>query len=760
MDRRNFIKVSAITGAATALESCSHPEHQLIRFIPEEDLVPGIAAWKPSVCTLCPAGCGLQVRVMEGDAEVIRNGQLGLMKMGLAKKLEGNPNHPVNHGKLCARGQAGLQVTYHPDRIRHPLKLTGPRGSGQYREASWEEALHDVQAQLESLRAANDAASLAFLSKPLRGQHRMLVEQFLSSFGAPPPVYFSLFDRAVERWANLYSFGRPQTSTLDLARANYAISFGADFLGTWNSPLAQSAGYGIMRQGRPGQRAKLVQVEPRLSQTGANADEWIAGRPGTEAWLALGIAHVILNEKLLEPPKGSAATTLIASWNEGLPQFTPQAVEAKTGVAAETVQRLAREISAHLPAVAFAGDAALAHTNGAFTALAVNALNALLGSVENAGGIFFTPPVPGPARPATTPALTPQGGYNQLADLVQQIIIGNRAPKALFLYGANPAYAAPGGAKLRSVVGQIPFIVSFGSFIDETSSLADLILPDHSPLESWLDDKPESGTTQATLTLAPPAVMPLHSTRAMADVLLDLAAQLGGDVAKALPYKSYDEILKSAYADLQKERGSISGAENADDFWSKLQEQGGWWSSEVKQLPPERPAARPAPVSPAEPEFAGSESEYPYHFLPFPSPMFYDGSLAHLPWMQETPDALTTAMWSSWVEINPQTAAKLNIKQADLVEVASEHGTLRAPAVLTPGIAPDVIAMPAGQGHENFTRYASGRGANPVSILAPKIVAETGSLAWAATRVKISRVGEGKLTLFSGGLSTFPHPQR
>ncbi|HET7841240.1 MAG TPA: molybdopterin-dependent oxidoreductase, partial [Terriglobia bacterium] len=503
MDRRNFIKVSAITGAATALESCSHPEHQLIRFIPEDDLVPGIATWKPSLCTLCPAGCGLLVRVMEGDAEVIRNGQLGLMKMGLAKKLEGNPNHPVNRGKLCARGQAGLQVTYHPDRIRHPLKLSGPRGSGQYREASWDEALHDVQAQLESLHAANESAALALLSKPLRGQRRVLVEQFLKSFGAPPPVYFSLFDEAVERWANLYSFGRPQTSTLDLARANYVISFGADFLGTWNSPVAQNAGYGIMRQGRPGRRAKLVQVEPRLSQTGANADEWIPARPGTDAWLALGIAHVVLNEKLVEPPRNSAATELIAGWNEGLPQFTPQAVEGKTGVPAETVQRLAREIAAHLPAVVFAGGESLAQTNGSFTALAVNALNALLGSVENAGGLFFAPPVPTPARAAATPILTPQGGYNQIADLVQQIIIGSRAPKALFLHDANPVYAAPDGANLRSTLGKIPFIASFGSFLDETSSLADLILPDHSPLESWLDDKTESGTTQAVLTLAP-----------------------------------------------------------------------------------------------------------------------------------------------------------------------------------------------------------------------------------------------------------------
>ena len=143
--------------------------------------------------------------------------------------------------------------------------------------------------------------------------------------------------------------------------------------------------------------------------------------------------------------------------------------------------------------------------------------------------------------------------------------------------------------------------------------------------------------------------------------------------------------------------------------------------------------------------------------MPYASQMLYDGSLANLPWMQEAPDPLTSAMWGTWVEINPQTAARMGVKQGDLLEVASQHGTLRAPALVSPGIAPNVAAMPVGQGHEHFTRYASGRGANPVAILAPVAVQETGSLAWAATRVKISKVGKGKLVLFAGGFRE--HPQ-
>jgi anaerobic selenocysteine-containing dehydrogenase len=183
-----------------------------------------------------------------------------------------------------------------------------------------------------------------------------------------------------------------------------------------------------------------------------------------------------------------------------------------------------------------------------------------------------------------------------------------------------------------------------------------------------------------------------------------------------------------------------------------------WWRTTVISL--EEASLAPPPLKFREPEFDGPEKDYPFHFLPYQSQALGDGSLAHLPWLQEMPDPLSTAMWSTWVEINPDTALKLNIKQGDQVEVSSQHGKLQAPALINPGIAPDVVAMPVGQGHTNYTRYASGRGANPMSILAPMVVPETGSLAWAATRVKITKVGEGKLTLFAGGLREHPHEHR
>ena len=126
-------------------------------------------------------------------------------------------------------------------------------------------------------------------------------------------------------------------------------------------------------------------------------------------------------------------------------------------------------------------------------------------------------------------------------------------------------------------------------------------------------------------------------------------------------------------------------------------------------------------------QFDGAPTQYPFHFLPYASQAFLDGSLAHLPWLQELPDVLSTAMWNSWVEINPQTAGRLGIAQGDMVEITSDTERLSAPALLSPGIAPDVVAMPIGQGHETYTRFASGRGANPISILAPTLEPETGS---------------------------------
>src|SRR5262249_12923905 len=159
------------------------------------------------------------------------------------------------------RGQASIQVTYHPDRLRQPMKRTGSRGAGEFEPIAWDAALAELVSKLDAI--AGDQKSLALLTGHRRGPRASLFAAFASGFGAPAPLVFETLGDDVLRRANALSFGRDQLPTFDLARSRYVIGFGADFLGTWNSPVAQNAGYGQMRQGRPGMRGKFVQVEPR-----------------------------------------------------------------------------------------------------------------------------------------------------------------------------------------------------------------------------------------------------------------------------------------------------------------------------------------------------------------------------------------------------------------------------------------------------------------------------------------------------------------
>jgi anaerobic selenocysteine-containing dehydrogenase len=709
IDRRSFIKLTAVSGGAAAIAACgtSSPENQLIRFVPDEDLTPGIAEQKNSICPICRAGCATTVRVMQGDADVVRNGQAGVMTMSLAKKLEGNASHPISQGHLCPRGQASIQITYHPDRLRQPLKLRGSRGSGDYQPVSWDAALAELVSRLDAI----PSASLAALTRPGSNSRNDLFALFVEKFGGQAPIAYELFSDDVLRQANLASFGHEQLPTFDFPNSRAVISFGADFLGTWGSPVAQMAGYASMRGARQGIRGTLIQVEPRMSLTGASADEWIAITPGTEGILALGLAKAL--------------------GGKNLDQYTPAEVERQTGVKAARLERLAQLLANLKPAVAVIAGGPLAQSNGLFQAQAVNTLNGVLGAVDAPGGVSFTPQ-----------ASVKTGGARALQTFAADVLSGKTPAQALFVDGANPVYSAPPAWKVKDALAKIPYIVSFGSFADDTSVMADLVLPDHSFLESWVDSRPECGTTKAIVTVAGPVMKPLHDTRATPDVLLDVAKKLKKPLT-GMP-ESFNAMLQA----------SVGG----DEAWSTVMKQG-WVEVKGKEQRAEGKAegkkgsSSPQPPT-STPQFDGDPAQYQFHFLPFASQAFLDGSTSHLPWMQEMPDPLSTAMWSTWAEINPQTASRLGIDDGDMIEITSAHGTIHAPAVFTPGVAPDVIAMPTGQGHETFTRYASGRGSNPVKVLAPVVEPETGALAWAATRVKIAKVSEanGELIRFGGAL--------
>ena len=477
-------------------------------------------------------------------------------------------------------------MTYHPDRLTQPIRRVGSRRDGQFEPITWDQALSELVSRLDTLATNGQVRSLAILTSGRPSHRQLLFDQFAARFGAPAPISYNLFDEPVVRRANDLSFGHDQLPTIDLARTRLLLSFGADFLGTWNSPVAQMAAYARMRRNPTGVRGSFVQIESRMTPTGASADEWLPVPPGTEGALALGLAHVILKEHLTSAPPGRAAS-LIDGWAAGLPDFTPEKVSAMTGVPSARIERLARALAGQRPAAAIIGGPALAHTNGLAAALAVNALNALLDSVDQPGGVCFTPRFR--ASDATRGGHLPSGGSaptirGTLQTLASEILSGRHPVEVLLVDGVNPVFAAPPAWRVGEALSRVPFVVSFGSFIDETAALADLILPDHTFLESWVDAVPESGSLVAVASVAPPTMTSLFQTRATPDVLLEVGRMLRQPIG--LPWQTFEAMLKASFEAL------------GPEVWSAAQKQGGWWEEPPAVPPTARPvsARLPAPT--------------------------------------------------------------------------------------------------------------------------------------------------------------------
>ncbi|MER3404102.1 MAG: 4Fe-4S ferredoxin, partial [Chloroflexota bacterium] len=381
VNRRGLVSAAAaaapVTGAvAFVLGGVARRELQVEspHRLPEFE-VRGWDTWYATASRLAPGGAGVIARVIDGRV----------------RKLEGNPLHPLNQGKLCARGQAEVQALYHPDRIPAPLLRTGERGSGNFRPVDWETALVQLSERLAQA-AKSGAGSMLFVTGCLRGLRALVVDRLVSALGGRRIIHEPR-DDLVLRTAIERVFGLRRLPKFDIANALCILSFGAAFLDSWLSPLQYSVAYGTFRQGRDRPRGYFVHVEPRLSQTGANADEWIPIRPGTEGLLALALAETLVSEGLAD----AAATAALTS-------FRAESVAQQTGVPAERIRALARMLAARRPALVLGGDSAAAHTNGLFNLVAIYALNHLLGNVGVPGGVLPNPdpPLDDPSTPAAS----------------------------------------------------------------------------------------------------------------------------------------------------------------------------------------------------------------------------------------------------------------------------------------------------------------------------------------------------------------------
>ncbi|HET8649190.1 MAG TPA: molybdopterin-dependent oxidoreductase, partial [Gemmatimonadales bacterium] len=318
IDRRRFLKVLGVAGGgAAALSGCStdRVEKLVPYLVQSEDQVPGVPTWYASTCTECSAGCGLHVKTREGRAI----------------KLEGNPDHPINRGKLCSRGQASLQGLYNPGRIKGPMLRSG----NGFKEITWDEAIAQLAGKLQGAQGR-----VAVLAGPGRGTFADLLDQWTSALGGRVVRYEAL-DYEPLRAANRDVFGLDELPVHDFAAARYIVSFGADFLDTWLAPVENQRGFAESHGFDGKTMSKFVAFSPRMDLTGLNADEWHAPKPGTETLLALAMANVVASRR---GNAGSLASVLS--------KYTPEAVAADTGISAEVISRIATEFANAQPSLA------------------------------------------------------------------------------------------------------------------------------------------------------------------------------------------------------------------------------------------------------------------------------------------------------------------------------------------------------------------------------------------------------------------------
>lgn len=784
ISRRDFIRVGATVTAAGAAAAAAGGTWRLLENQETTGPSRAVAAapieerWLKTTCALCPSGCGLDVRVANGKAV----------------KLEGNPLHPLNQGVCCLRAQSSLEVLYSPERIQRP-RLQNEDGT--WREIPWEEALSLVTEKMTALRTANQAHTAAFMYGETQGQMRGLIHRFMNSFGSPNAISRHSLDDQAARQALYLSQGIRGIPIYDVNNARYVMAFGGNPLESSRHVIRYLGALAFMRRGRA-YRGKFVAVHPRLSLSGVKADEWIPIRPGTYGALALGMANVIINSGAYDQEFVENFTFGFEDFTDEagnphqgfkslvLEQYTLERTEFITGVPSADIARLAGEFANNRPAIAMIPTEpnGLNDGNSLYTALAIYALNGLVGSIDVEGGVL-TQRYPEMADwPEYTPDEPVQSGLAQsrvdgagserlpLAFSAYQNVaegILNDAPypvNMLFLYNANPVYDSANGDRFAEALRKVPFVVSFASIPDLSSAHADLILPAHTFLERWGDQYLEA-TGFAGISLRRPVVEPVHDTRDPGDLLLDLAARIGGPVAEALPWQSYKELVeyRQSTIKMDRERFAENGVWSEMIYFNARPGSPAWanvvgrdrlnapqdgrfdfFSRELFAIL-ENPAdidclphfELPATLS-GESDLADS---YPYLLVTqhlITQPRNWDGIV---PTLQESYGLQTDMKWSSWVEINPLAAEALGVENGDLVWVESLNGRVKLPVRLFPGIWPNAVFMPPGQGHHTSVKWGRGSeadivvGANPHQLMVSGTERPGGQAISGPTRVRI-----------------------
>jgi molybdopterin-containing oxidoreductase family iron-sulfur binding subunit len=697
IDRRAFFKVIAVSGTAAATAGCQQDVNYLIPYVvPPENIVPGIPSYFSTACRECPAGCGVLAK--NRDGRVI--------------KLEGNPDHPLNRGALCIRGQAALQGLYHPDRFRGAVVGGRP--------TAWEDAERRVAERLATLVNAGQGGKIALVTGSETGTLAQLMDDWLKALGARSRVTYEPIAYEPLRAANRIVFGRDAVPEYAIGDAGYLLSFGADFLETWLAPTENIRGFVAMHSVSGGRAGTFVHVEPRLSATGANADEWVKNAPGTEGMIALGLLKLVLEAGA--PAAGVDPGPLRAA----VQGVDVQAVAAASGVDEAVMKRIAHDLAGSRSGLVLGGGLSASGVNATQTQVAINLLNAAIGAIGTR--VRFGPD-----------AAFARGGYADMLALTEAM--GKGEIEVLLLGDVNPVYALPPGAGFAEALSKVPLVVSLAGRPNETAGRAHVVLPSLHWLESWGDSEAREGA----IGLMQPTMAPVQidgtsiEGKSVGDILLSLGRlALGTEVgAGPLPWADFGALVRAAW------QGPLARSYAPDQapiqFWEESLRRGGAFRQVAAAPVSLRTEAAQGAAAPAPLEGDGLS------LLIYPSSRLYDGRGADIPWLQEAPDAMTQVAWDAWVEIPAERARQMGIARGDLVSLTSPHGKIELPAYPTELLHDGAVAVPMGEGHTYAGAYADqagvNTGANPVQLLGGATDRASGGLAYLAVKVSLARTG-------------------
>jgi anaerobic selenocysteine-containing dehydrogenase len=753
-----------------------------------------------SVCGLCPGGCGIQVRKVDERAV----------------KIEGRSDYPVNPGGICPSGMGGLQLLYDRD-LRHtgPMKRVGPRGSGDFMEITWDEAIKTVAGRISDLRKNGRTEALVTVDgNPMGSTMSLMIERLTRAAGSPNYVRMPSLEDTYGM-GNLLMLGNNGPMAYDIENSDYVLSFGSGLLEGWGGPGRVMNAWVLLREKAAKGKAAVVQIESRGSNTASKADKWVAARPGTDAALALAIAHVIIKDNVFDREFINNYTSGFEKFRQMvLSQYSPAQVGNITGVGEEAIKAMAKGFASAKAPVAIYGKGKGTLNGSLFEFMAVQALNALKGNINKPGGVIISDPLPLaplPALPADEVAekgiLRPrldQAGtkkYPFAGSLINNLfdVINHSNPSpvdTLLVFAANPAFTLPDSAEVNRALKKIPFIVSFSPFRDETSFMADLVLPDHTYLEKTDDIVRPGGLQYPLYGLTRPVVKPVYNTRNTGDVLSKIAKGVDSQTGASFPWKDYEAALKIRAKGLfDSGEGLVhyKGSEPAwkwqnssgspdyksfDDMWKKIKAGSLWYR-------PVRPSNIDSGVfktASSRFEFFSSQLELAVKgyseagngqnslkalgitaegdaaFMPH-----YEGGHhhdEHFPLMMATYEMINLA--SSWAPsppfvyktiledqllgsdsfamINPGTASELGLKQGDHIIIQSEASAVKVRATLSHGAMPGIVYMPMGFGHTAYDEFIRGKGVNPNLLIRPGKDPLSGHPVWWTTPVKITKV--------------------